>query len=42
MSIIKGIKVGRTNITSTYNDDVDKSDIKQIEVIAVSLYYIGE
>lgn len=41
MSIIKGIKVGRTNITSTYNDDVDKSDIKQIEVTAVSLYYIG-
>jgi len=36
MSIIKGIKVGTTDITSTYADGNDRSDTKQLEVTAVS------
>jgi len=36
MSIIKGIKVGTTDITSTYVDGNDRSDTKQLEVVPVS------
>ena len=36
MSIIKGIKVGTTDITSTYSDGNDRNDTKQLEVTAVS------
>lgn len=37
MSIIKGIKVGTTTITSTYTDGVSQSDSAEFEVIAVGL-----
>lgn len=37
MSIIKGIKVGTTDITSTYVNGNERSDTKQLEVVAVSL-----
>lgn len=36
MSIIKGIKVGTTDITSTYVNGNSKSDTKQLEVTAVN------
>lgn len=42
MSIIKGIKVGTTDITSTYVDNASGSDTKQIEVTAVSLTSISK
>jgi len=42
MSIIKGIKVGTTDITSTYVDNASRSDTKQIEVTAVSLTSISK
>ena len=38
--IIKGIKVGTTDVTSTYVDGDSRSDTKQIEVVAASLEYI--
>lgn len=41
MSIIKGIKVGTTNITSTYVDGNNRSDTKQLEVVAASLQDIS-
>ena len=41
MSIIKGIKVGTTDITSTYVNGNSRSDTKELEVIAVSLQDIG-
>lgn len=37
MSTITGVKVGKTNITSTYNDSSSRSDTKEFEVTAVSL-----
>ena len=37
MSLITGIKVGKTNITSTYNDNISRSDTKEFTVNAVSL-----
>lgn len=42
MSIIKGIKVGTTDITSTYVDNASRSDTKQLEVTAVSLTSISK
>lgn len=41
MSIIKGIKVGTTEITSTYSDGNNRSDTKELEVIAVSLQAVN-
>lgn len=41
MSIIKGIKVGTTDITSTYVNGNSRSDTKEMEVTAVSLQDIG-
>ncbi len=41
MSIIKGIKVGTTDITSTYSDGNNRSDTKQLEVVAVSFQDVG-
>ena len=37
MKQITGIKVGKTNITSTYVDNVSQSDSKEFTVTAVSL-----
>ena len=37
MKQITGIKVGKTNITSTYVDNTSQSDIKEFTVTAVSL-----
>ena len=37
MKQITGIKVGRTNITSTYVDNTSQSDTKEFTVTAVSL-----
>ena len=37
MALIKGIKVGKTDITSTYVDNTSQSDTKEFTVVAVSL-----
>ena len=37
MKQITGIKVGKTNITSTYSDGVSRSDMTEFIVTAVSL-----
>lgn len=37
MAIIKGIKVGITDITSAYSDSVVRNDTKQLEVVAADL-----
>ena len=37
MKQITGIKVGKTNITSTYVDNISQSDSKAFTVTAVSL-----
>lgn len=41
MSIIKGIKVGTTDITSTYVNGNSRSDTKELEVVAASLQDVG-
>ena len=41
MTIIKGIKVGTTEITSAYSDGNNRSDTKELEVIAVSLQAVN-
>lgn len=40
MSSIKGIKVGSTNITSSYTEEVNKTDVKLIEITSVRLGFI--
>ena len=42
MSIIRGIKVGTTTITSVYSDGNDRSDSKEFTVTAVSLSSISK
>ena len=41
MARIKGIKVGITDITSTYSDETSQSDSQQLEVVAASLQDLG-